>query len=128
MSARRFAFLHDPRFARPLNLLGVTPATCWVDVDDDWLEARYGRWCVRTPRTNVVDVSVSGPYRWFKAVGPRMSLADRGLTFGTAAHGGVCVLFHEPVACLLGDVVRHPGLTVTVADPSGLAAVLSEPG
>jgi hypothetical protein len=121
VSTRRFAFLHDPRFVLPLRALGVTPATCWVEVGDEVLEARFGRMRLRTPLANIADVSVSGPYRWFKAVGPRLSLADRGLTFGTSAHGGVCLRFHEPVGVLLGDRVPHPGLTVTVADPRGLA-------
>jgi len=38
----------------------------------------------------------------------------------------VCLEFHEPVTGIdpLG-LIRHPGLTVTVADPEGLAAALA---
>ncbi len=124
MSARRFAFLHDPRFARPLGLLGVSPETSWVEVTDDELTIRFGRLGLRTPRHNVAGVEVTGPYRWYRAIGARLSLADQGVTFGTAAHGGACVRFHEPVPALLGPLVRHPGATVTVADPHGLARAL----
>lgn len=121
MTPRRFAFLRDPRFAVLLRGIGVTPDNCWVEVGDEAVEVRFGRLVLRTPLANVADVSVSGPYRWFKAVGIRASLADRGLTFGTSAHGGACLRFREPVAVLPGGLVRHPGLTVTVADPQGLA-------
>lgn len=121
MSTRRFAFLHDPRFARPLALLGVRPDTCWVEVDAAAVDARFGPWRLTTPLDNVVGIEVSGPFRWYRAIGPRISVADRGATFGTATHGGACLRFEEPVPAVLGDVVRHPGLTVTVADPEGLA-------
>ena len=124
MSARRFGFLHDPRFARPLALAGLTPATCWVEVDETTLEVRFGRWGLRTPRDNIAGVEVTGPYRWYRAIGLRLSLADHGVTFGTSAHGGACVRFHEPVPLLLGKRVPHPGATVTVADPHGLAVAL----
>ncbi len=121
MTARRFAFLHDPRFALLLRAHGVRPDNSWVEVTDEEVEARFGRFSVRTPLANVADVEVSGPYRWSKAVGIRLSLADRGLTFGSCAHGGACLSFREPVAGVLGERVPHPGLTVTVADPRGFA-------
>ena len=126
MSSRRFAFLHDPRFAVPLRVLGVGPTTSWVEVDDEELRVRFGRLGLRTPRDNIAGVEVSGPYRWYRAIGPRLSLADHGVTFGTATHGGACVRFHEPVPALLGSRRGHPSATVTVADPAGLAAALSD--
>ncbi|MBB5085085.1 hypothetical protein [Nonomuraea endophytica] len=49
------------------------------------------------------------------------SLADRGLTFGSNTRQGVCLRFHSPVHG--GEpigLVRHRGLTVTVADPAAL--------
>jgi hypothetical protein len=125
VSARRFVFLHDPRFAGLLRVAGVTPATAWVEVDEEELRVRFGRLSLRTSRANIAGVEVSGPYRWYRAIGPRLSLADHGVTFGTATHGGACVRFHEPVPALLGPRFGHPGVTVTVADPAGLAASLS---
>jgi hypothetical protein len=52
-------------------------------------------------------------------------MADRGITFGTNPRRGVCIEFHEPVPAFdpLG-LVRHPNLTVTVADPEALLSVL----
>jgi hypothetical protein len=94
-------------------------------VGPDRLVARFGRWRVDTPLGNVASAELTGPYRpWMKVIGPHLSLADRGLTFGTNTDAGVCLRFHRPVAGLdpLG-VIRHPGLTLTIEDPAGLAAL-----
>ncbi len=112
-----FAFAFDARFRVALSLIGVTPRTARVTLTDSRLVARFGPWICETPLGNVRDTCATGPYRWYTAIGPRGSMVDRGLTFGTTTAGGVCVLFHEPVTGLdpLGRM-RHPGLTVTVAD------------
>lgn len=128
MSSRRFAFRHEHRFAVPLRALGVGPDTAWVEVDDTTLRVRFGRLGLRTPIGNVVGVELTGPYPWYRAIGPRLSLADGGVTFGTSTHGGVCIRFHESVPALLGRRFRHPGATVTVDDPTELARTLGERG
>jgi hypothetical protein len=123
----RFSFRFDPLF-RPIDaLLGVSPRSAFVEVDDARFVAQFGRWRIETPRSNVVGAEVSGPYSLVKVIGPpRLSAADRGLTFATTAARGVCVRFREPVKGIepIG-VVRHPGLTVTVEDPDALVAALS---
>jgi hypothetical protein len=71
-------------------------------------------------------VHLAGPYRWHRTIGPRLSLADHGLTFGSTPARGVCLLFREPVRGIGPlDVIRHPGLTLTVADPQRFAAAVS---
>ncbi len=124
MSTERFAFAFDRRFARLLMLVGIRPDTAEVVLTDTALTARFGRLRLTTPWSNVRDVEVTRGYRWFKAIGPRASLADRGVTFGTNAQAGTCVCFHTPVPALAGERLPHPGLTVTVADPEGLAAAI----
>jgi hypothetical protein len=125
MTIERFAFAHDRRFTAPLRLLGVRPDTCWVTLDDERFTARFGPWLLRTTVDNLADASVTGPYLWFKAIGPRGSFADGGATFGTSARGGACVRFHRPVGALLGEQrFRHPNLTVTVEDPDALVAAV----
>lgn len=107
-------------------LLG-DPRRAFVEIADGRLLARFGPWSVGTTVDNVVDVSITGPYRAFKVVGPpRVSLADRGLTFATNARRGVCIRFDSPVRGLepFGRIL-HPSLTVTVADCDALAADLS---
>ncbi|HZE66184.1 MAG TPA: hypothetical protein VE081_06100, partial [Sporichthyaceae bacterium] len=120
-----FEFAFDARFRAPLALVGVLPQTARVTVTADEFDARFGPWRLRTPRWNILDAEVSGPYRWYRAVGTRLSFADHGATFGSTARAGLCVSFVEPVSALLpGGLLRHPGLTVTVADPAGLRDAL----
>lgn len=119
--SRRFVFRFDPRLRRLGRLFGIKPETAFVDIDGH-LVARFGPWQVATTVDNVAGASITGPYRTAKVAGPaHLSLADRGLTFGTNAEGGVCLRFRRPVRGIdpLG-LVRHPALTVTVEDCEGL--------
>ena len=127
-AARQFAFRFDPAFRPLLALLGVRPETAWVRVDADELLVRFGPWRLRTPRANVTGVEQGGPYRWWRAIGPHLSLADAGVTFGSSTAGGLCVRFAEPVPALLpGSWPRHPGATLTVVDPDDLGRALNGP-
>ena len=115
----------DPRFRLPLAALGVTPATAHVTVAADRLVACFGPWVCRTAPANVRAVRLTGPYRWYRAIGPRLSLADHGLTFGSTPARGVCLLFREPVPGIgPPGLIRHPNLTLTAADPERLAATV----
>ena len=122
----RFAF----RFARsyrPLALaFGITPATAYVEVADDELRVRYGLWRLRTSLSNIRATERTGGFAWLKTVGPpHLSLADRGVSFATNPDAALCVLFHEPVTVLdPTGRLRHPGATLTVADPDALRAAL----
>jgi hypothetical protein len=122
----RFRFAFDDRFRLPLAAIGVTPRTAFVSLTaDDRLVARFGPWTCETPLANVTSVQRTGPYRWWRAIGTRLSFTDRGATFGSTTAGGVCLCFAEPVPALdaLG-LLRHPGLTVTVADLDGFVAAV----
>jgi hypothetical protein len=127
---RRFAFAFAPAYRRAARGFGVTPAKAWVEVGEDRLRARFGPWRVDTPLSNISDVAVTGPYRFVKTAGPaRLAITDRGLTFATNGRRGVRVSFRTPVPGLdpLG-LIRHPELTVTVADVDELATVLGSAG
>jgi hypothetical protein len=123
--ATQWDFAFD-RLARPLlAVIGVVPSTAHVTLDGDRLVARFGPWSCETTVDNVLDVQVTGPYKAYRALGPRGSMVDRGLTFGTTAAGGVCICFREPVHGLDPfHAIGHPGLTVTVADREGFAAAV----
>ena len=123
--AEQFEMAFDPRFRPPLAALGVTPATAHITAAADRLVACFGPWVCHTTPANVQTVRLTGPYRWYRAIGPRLSLADHGLTFGTTTARGVCLLFWEPVRGIGPfGVIRHPGLTLTVADPQRFAATV----
>jgi hypothetical protein len=120
-----FEFGFAERYRPMLRLIGVTPNTALVTVSDEELRVRFGRWRLSTPVDNIEGLEQSGDYRWFKAIGARGSFADKGVTFGTNTDRGVCVRFREPVSALLpGNVMAHPGMTVTVSDPDGFTAAL----
>ena len=121
----RFEFEFEGRFRPFLALLGVTPGTALVTLTPERLVAHFGQWTCETPIDNIRDVCRTGPYRWYTAIGPRGSFVDRGLTFGTTTAGGICVLLREPVPGLapVGSL-RHPGITVTLADPDRFVASL----
>ena len=121
----RFEFAFDRAARVVLAPLGVWPSTAWVDVSDDELTVRFGPLGLTTSRANITEACVGGPYQWYRAIGPRMSLTDRGVTFGTNARAGVCVLFAEPVPALFGGLIRHPGATLTVAYPEQLRDLLA---
>lgn len=123
----RFPFAVHPLFRLPAAAFGVTAETAFVEIDRDELRVRFGPWSMTVPRSDIAEATVSGPYRLWKVIGPpRLSFRDRGITFATGPGPGVCVRLHRPHPAIdpLG-LVRHPGLTVTVADPRGLVAVLS---
>ncbi len=123
--AQRFTFRFQPLYMPMLAAVGVTPATAHVVVTDDRFVARFGPWLCSTALANIVDVCATGPYAAVKAIGARMSMTDRGLTFGTTTEAGACLTFDHPVTGLdpLG-VLRHPGLTVTVDDIDGFVAAI----
>ena len=126
-AAARFDFAFDPAYRPFARLFGVTGERAWVDLRAGMLEARFGPWHVRTALSNVAGVEVTGPYAFFKTVGPaRLAITDRGLTFATNRDRGVCLSFHAPVTGIdwIG-VIRHPSLTLTVRDVDGFAAALA---
>ena len=127
MTLDRHSFAFDSRYRIAARLFGVTPDNSHVDLDGDRFVARFGPWVVDTPRSNIRAAGVTGPYSVVRTIGPaHLSLTDRGLTFATNDRAGVCIQFRAPVAGIdpLGKI-RHPGLTVTVADPDALVEELT---
>jgi hypothetical protein len=107
-------------------VLGIRPSNTELRIDGNRLDVDFGPWRVRTEVANVVSTEVTGPYTALRAIGPHLSLKDRGASFGTNIRAGTCLLFARPVRALDPfGVLRHPGLTVTVEDTEGLAARLA---
>lgn len=105
---------------------GIGPSSARLTISADRLVARFGPWCLETDLANVAGAAITGPYSWPRVIGPaRLSLRDRGLTFATTDRRGVCIRFREPVPAIDPfGVIRHPALTVTVADAPALVEVL----
>ncbi|MBV9729608.1 MAG: hypothetical protein JO309_09440 [Pseudonocardiales bacterium] len=123
-----FPFRFAAAYRLPGLLFGVTSATAGVWIDDAVLRIRFGPWRVRTPLTNVTSTVPTGPYSLIKTMGPaHLSFADRGLTCVTNSERGLCIRFAMPVRGLDPfGLVRHPAVTVTVADCDGLAKTLED--
>jgi len=113
--------------ARVLRLVRLPRRADGVRFDGEVLEVRFGLWRVVTQAANIASAEPAGPYQAWKVLGARLSLADRGLTFGTVATRGVCIQFHEPVRGIEPTgLLRHPNLTVTVAAPDLLVTRLRQ--
>ncbi|MGB0100056.1 MAG: SRPBCC family protein [Nocardioides sp.] len=125
-SVRAFRFAFSPAYAAAARPFGITPATTSVEVGPHWLYVRYGPWRLLTPRVNVVAAQVSGDFSFVKTAGPaHLSLSDRGVTMTSNGHRAICLEFAEPVTAIdTTGLIRHPGATLAVADPEGLAAAL----
>jgi hypothetical protein len=123
---REFEFAFEGRYRLPALAFGITPATAKVVVTDTELLVRFGPWRLSTPLANVAGTQITGDYAWYRTTGPaHLSLTDRGVTFATNSRRGLCVSFVEPVRAIEPTgTLRHPGATLTVADPEALAEAL----
>lgn len=123
---QRFEFRFAPAYRLAARSFGITPESAWVQIDDEHLVANYGPWRLRTTRRNISRVTITGPYRFYRTAGPaRLGVTDAGLTFASNGDRGVLLTFHQRVPAIdpLG-LIRHPELTVTVADVDGLVKTL----
>lgn len=120
-----FPYERDDRWSFLFMALGVDDDDgVTLKANGDFL-ATYGRWKVETPIANIDQTEVTGPHRWYTAVGLRASAADDGATFGTNHHAGLCIAFKEKVPKVVG-FRSHSALWVSVADPEGLAQAIAE--
>ena len=115
----------EPRYRWLLRLFGVRDGNAWVDLGDDQLDARFGRFRVSTPLSNVARWRLEGPWLALTALGVRLSIRHRDLTFGGTNRGGARIDFRERVPY---GPIALPALYVTVADLEGFAAALAARG
>lgn len=123
MNDQFFPYRLDNRWKAMFVVLRVGADDGVTITADGRLVATYGRFTVDTPLDNIDHTQVSGPHRWYTAVGPRLSFSDDGLTFGTNHQRGLCIEFIEKVPRVIG-FKNHSALWVSVADPEALAAAI----
>jgi hypothetical protein len=116
----------QPRWRWVLWIWGVTGGRAWVDLDGDRLHARFDWWHLRTATANIERWTITGPYRWWRAIGLRSSWPFRDYAFDTNVRAGVDLQFRQPVP--FARILRARVLTVTVGDPERFAAALAERG
>lgn len=121
----RYPIRIDQRLRRLLLPWGVRDDNAEVRLEGGEMVARFGRATIRTPISNIVRWEISGPYRWFTALGVRRSVRGGDFTFGGSAHGGLRMDFRERVRWTL---FRVPALYVTLDHLEGFAAELTRRG
>jgi hypothetical protein len=119
----RFPYDIDRRWTPLFAVLRVGDDDAVELTADGHFRASFGRVKVETPVSNVDHTVVTGPHRWWTAVGLRLSFADDGITFGTNHRRGLCIEFREKIPKIIG-FKDHSALWVSVADPEGLAAAI----
>ena len=123
MKAKYFSYRFDKRWTVLFLALGVNDKDGVTITGKGELIATYGRFKVKTTVANVDHTLVTGPHRWYTAVGLRLSFSDDGLTFGTNHRKGLSIAFVEKIPKVIG-FKKHSTLWVSVADPEGLAAAI----
>jgi len=125
-----FSFDVEASVARAAMLFGVRAERAELRIEDEHLCATFGPWTLRTRLDNVTGATLTGPYMYWRVAGPaHLSLRDCGVTFATSTRRGVCLSFAEPVPAIEPfGIIRHPNLTVTVADPERLLSTLHARG
>ncbi len=119
-----FPYKLDKRWFALFAALGVNDSDGVHITETGMLLATFGRVKVETPLANIDHTKVTGPHRWYTAVGLRLSFSDDGLTFGTNHERGLCIEFKEKIPKVIGWR-DHSALWASVADPEGLAVAIA---
>jgi len=109
-------------------LFGVRADDTWIrlgDEPDGELDVKFGWYRFRTPLANLATWRIEGPFRWITAIGVRMSIRHRDVTFGGSHHGGVRIDLRQPQRWTIFNV---PAIYVPADDLEGLAAELTRRG
>ncbi len=126
MTEQFFPYRFDDRFKFVWWPLRVSESEHGVTVTEDGrFLATYGFLKLETDVSNIVGAHITADYRWYTAIGARLSFTDDGLTFGTNRDRGVCVHFGRRVKRVIG-LKDHSALTVTVADCDGLVRAIGK--
>ena len=126
MSTRRFPIRIGARSRGLVRVLfGATPETAWAEVDERGFRARFGRSSFATELANLERWRIEGPFRWITAIGIRMSIRHRDVSYAGSAHGGVRIEFRRPVRWGRFEV---PAFYVGADDLEGFAAALAAAG
>jgi hypothetical protein len=123
MKSTHFPYRLDKRWSPLFLVLGVNDKDGVTITAKGELVATFGRFKVKTTLKNVDHTEITGPHRWYTAVGLRLSLTDDSITFGTNHRKGLSISFVHKIPRVIG-FRKHSTLWVSVADPEGLAAAI----
>ena len=110
---------------------GVTPERAYVELGDEVVRARFGRFSFTAPVAGVTRWRIEGPWRWITAIGVRMNVTKRDVSFCGSPRGGVRLDFEPRVPCgrlriltvraaiAHGSIVAHGTGRPLASPPSG---------
>jgi hypothetical protein len=125
-AVERFPIRLQRPFGPLLRLFGASEGErAMVTLDDTILDARFGWSHLSVPLADITRWDITGPYRWFTALGVRRSIRGGDITFGGSAHGGLQVHFRTRPRVLW---FQPPSVYLTVDDLEGLGAALTARG
>src|SRR3954454_3533424 len=104
---------------------GVTRERAYVDLGEATIVVRFGRFQVTAPLAAARSWRIEGPWLWVTAIGVRMSIRHRDLSFAGSPRGGVRVDFAPRVRYRF---LRLPAIYYGVEDLEGFAAALTAVG
>jgi hypothetical protein len=104
---------------------GVTPEKAWAEIADGVVRVRFGRSELAVPIAKVARWRIEGPWRWITAIGIRMSIRHRDISFAGSPRGGVRLDFRAPVKW---GILSLPAAYYGVEDLEGFAAELAALG
>lgn len=123
MKTQHFPYRLDKRWNPLFLVLGVSDKDGVTITAKGELIATFGRFKVTTTLKNVDHTEITGPHRWYTAVGLRLSFTDDGVTFGTNHRKGVSIVFVHKIPRVIG-FRKHSMLWVSVADPEGFVKAI----
>ena len=106
-------------------VFGVTADRAWASVDAETVTVRFGRFELRAPVANVTGWRIEGPWRWITAIGIRLSIRHRDISFAGSPRGGVRLDLVTPVRW---GPLSIPAIYAGVEDLEGFADELSQLG
>jgi hypothetical protein len=106
-------------------VFGVRPGHDLVRLGDGVVQIRFGWFNPRIPVTEITSSRIEGPWRWITAIGVRMNILKRDLSFCGSPRGGVRMDLRAPFRYgPLGIRTVYVG----VDDLEGFAAALAALG
>ena len=104
---------------------GVTPERAYAEIAEAEVRVRFGRFALEAPIANVTRWRIEGPWAWITAIGVRMSIRHRDVSFAGSPRGGVRLDFREPVRW---GRIKVPAAYYGVEDLDAFAAEIAARG
>ena len=76
---------------------GVTPERAFAEIGEDDVHVRFGRFAFTAPVAGVTRWRIEGPWAWITAIGVRMNVLKRDVSFCGSPRGGVRLDFAPAV-------------------------------